>query len=248
MSESKNKTRKPKPQQTPKSPNGLKTRKEILSLVQKKLEEIQLTDSQKLYLEKIRGSVITFCHGPAGTSKTFVTCYASLDALCKHKYHKIILSKPIQEAGEKLGFLPGEVEDKIGPYMASYVGNYTKILGDELYKLFQPLFIDFEPLAYMRGLTYDGAFMVLDEAQNAIFDQLILFSTRMGKTSRQIICGDVSQYDIDKRKVELPEFIKLMEGIGGVDKFIFTEKDIMRHPILIEMVKRYEKWRDEKKR
>lgn len=212
--------------------------------IETQLKRVQLRQSQKKYLEQIENNEITFCYGPAGTSKTFTACYAALKLLKENKIKQIILCKPIQEAGEKLGFLPGDKEDKVDPYMKSYKSNIEKIIGQEETKLlFDKKVIKFEPLAYMRGDTFDDSLMILDEAQNATFKQLMLFVTRMGKDSKVIVTGDVSQHDIAASRVSLPDFIKLIEKVRGVGTHIFNDKDIVRAKILQDIVRRYDQWR-----
>jgi phosphate starvation-inducible PhoH-like protein len=203
-----------------------------------------LRQSQQKYVERVLNNDITFCQGPAGTSKTFTACYIALKLLAEKKIKTLVLCKPIQEAGEKLGFLPGDVQEKINPYMESYVSNMSKLIGVEATeKLVDAGIIQFKPLAFMRGDTYDDALMILDEAQNSQFKQLMLFVTRMGKNSKVIVTGDISQYDIAKKDIGLESFINLMEGIKGVGSHKFTEKDIVRAKILKDVVKRYEKWK-----
>lgn len=208
------------------------------------LKGVQLRQSQQQYVNTIKDNEITFCYGPAGTSKTFTACYVALQMLENKEIKQIILCKPIQEAGEKLGFLPGEVDEKIAPYIKSYKSNIEKIIGVEKTKiLFEKNLFKFEPLAYMRGNTYDDALMILDEAQNADYKQLMLFVTRMGRDSKVIVAGDVSQHDIVKSKVSLPSFMEMLNGIKGVGTHVFGEKDIVRAKILQDIVKKYDKWK-----
>jgi len=226
--------------------NIRETRKINSKKVNIKPEHIKATlrQSQKKYVNRVLNNDITFCQGPAGTSKTFTACYIALQLLAEKKIKNLILCKPIQEAGEKLGFLPGDVQEKIDPYMESYITNMNKIIGVELtQQLIDSGIIQFKPLAFMRGDTYDDALMILDEAQNSTFKQLMLFVTRMGKSSKVIVTGDVSQYDIPKKDIGLESFITLMEGIKGIGSHIFTENDIVRAKILKDVVKRYEKWK-----
>ena len=240
--ESKTKSTKAKPTTT-KAPIGRPKKTVVKEL---DLVGVQLKPSQYDYFEKIKKNEITFCSGPAGTSKTFTACYTSLWLLATKGVSKIILCKPIQESGEKLGFLPGDIADKVDPYMQSYISNFKKIVGDELTEgLISSGAIEFKPLAFMRGDTFDDAFMILDEAQNASFKQLMLFTTRMGKNSKVLVTGDISQYDIPKASAGLPGFMQLMSGIRGTGAHVFENKDIVRAKILQDVVDRYDKWRVE---
>lgn len=216
-----------------------------LELKSTDLANVNLKPSQAEYYKKIFENEITFCQGPAGTSKTYTACFAALRLYLDGKIDKIILSKPIQESGEKLGFLPGDVKDKIDPFMESYRSNLVKLLKDPSVVgwLEEMKVIEFRPLAYMRGATFDNCLMILDEAQNANFKQLMLFITRMGRDTKALICGDVSQYDISKGQVALPDFIKLMDGVEGLATHTFEKSDIVRKKILIELTDRYEKWK-----
>jgi phosphate starvation-inducible PhoH-like protein len=210
------------------------------------LYHVQLRQTQEKYLRTISNNEVTLCHGPAGTSKTFTACFTALTLLAEKKIKQIILCKPIQESGEKLGHLPGGVDEKIEPFMQSFVSNLRKIIGDEItQRLLDRNIIEFKPLAYMRGDTYDDCLMILDEAQNCTFKQLMLFITRMGKTSKVVIAGDVSQYDIPKAQAGLPGFIELLKDIKGVASFKFSEDDIVRAEILKDIVNKYNKWKAE---
>ena len=223
-----------------------KPKRETYEISKKDLRNITLKPSQQIYFNKIIANEITFCYGPAGTSKTFTACLAALQLYLDGKIKKIILSKPIQESGEKLGFLPGEIKDKIDPFMESYRSNLVKLIHDpNLVSWLESIgVIEFRPLAYMRGATFDNCLMILDEAQNADFKQLMLFVTRMGKDSKVLICGDVSQYDIAKSKVALPDFINVLSGINGLEVHKFNDEDIVRNKILIQIADRYDKWKE----
>lgn len=208
------------------------------------LKQIQLRQSQKSYVRNVNENQIIFCHGPAGTSKTFTACYTGLRMYADGEISKIVLCKPLEDSGRSLGFIPGDVDDKVAPYLKSYKSNIEKIIGTKMTEMmFEKNIITFEPLAYMRGDTYDDSLMILDEAQNAEMKALMLFVTRMGKNSKCIVAGDINQYDIQKSKVSLPKFIELIEGVKGVGIHLFTEEDIVRAKILKDIVKRYDSWK-----
>lgn len=209
--------------------------------------EVTLTPNQKILHEKIINNTITFVYGPAGTSKTFTVCYAALKMITEKSIDKIIITKPVEESGERLGFLPGTVEEKIGPYFESFFGNMSE-MADPLFveSLVQDKTIQCRPLAHMRGATYNDSIMILDEAQNCDFRQLMLFISRMGRNSKVIIAGDVSQYDIKQNLVALPKFIEMINGISSIAVHEFSKADIVRNPILIEITDRYEQWKHDK--
>jgi len=211
---------------------------------------IKLTDSQNLLYQKIKDNSIIIAHGPSGSSKTFTSCYTAVDLFQNKasKIEQIVLVKPIEESGEELGFLPGGIDEKTGPYMQSFLDNLKKIVpAHTLSAMSSKKNIVFEQLAYMRGRTFDNAVMILDEAQNADFRQLMLFITRMGRNSKVIITGDVSQYDIKHDSVGLLHFIKMIEDIQGVATHQFEKSDIVRNKILIEITDRYDKMKAENK-
>ena len=207
---------------------------------------VELAPKQHELYKGIRNNTLTVCQGPAGTSKTFTSCYTSLALLADKKIERIILTKPIQERGESLGFLPGTIEEKVDPYMKSYFSNFEKIIGKasfEWLKSTEQIIV--EPLAYMRGTTYDDAVMLLDEAQNCTMTQLMLWVTRLGNNSKAILMGDVSQYDIKKRDSKFLDFIDMIEGTENVNNFSFASEDIVRNKFLIDIVNRYDKWKSE---
>lgn len=207
-------------------------------------KSVYLTERQKEFSDIIQNNQIIICTGPAGTAKTFVTMYTSLKLISRGEFNKVITTKPIQESGEKLGFLPGDINEKISPYMESFVLTLEKIIGKlETKSLVDKGFIEARPLAYMRGSTFDKSIMVLDEAQNCDLRQLILFVTRMGETSKIIICGDVEQYDIAKNQSGLLDFMNIIKGIKGAASFQFEREDIVRSKILIEITDSYNKWK-----
>jgi len=209
--------------------------------------DISLSPKQKAYSETIFNNTITFCWGPAGSSKTFSACYTALKLLQKGAIDKIIFTKPIQESGEKLGSLPGDVGEKIGPYMESFLITMEKIIKKEvLTQLLNDKIIEFRPLAYMRGATFDKTMMILDEAQNCDMKQLMLYVTRIGNESKALLAGDVTQHDISYEKVALPFFMELVRGVDSIGEFQFGEDDIVRSKILKEIVKRYEEWKHSK--
>ena len=159
----------------------------------------------------------------------------------KKRFKNYILTKPIQESGEKLGALPGSVEDKINPYFESFQLTLLKFIDKlTLEKLIREDILQFRPLAYMRGANFDNSLLILDEAQNSDIRQLMLFVTRMGENSKVIISGDVHQSDIAKYHVALPFFSNMVKDIPGISSFAFTNEDIRRNQILIEITKRYE--------
>ena len=156
---------------------------------------IVLNPKQLELYKGIRNNTLTICQGPAGTSKTFTACYTALALLADQKIEKIILTKPIQESGENLGFLPGTIQEKTDPYMKSYFSNFEKIIGKGTLEWMRATGeIIVEPLAYMRGTTYDNCIMLMDEAQNSTMTQLMLWVTRLGNNSKAIMMGDVSDY------------------------------------------------------
>jgi phosphate starvation-inducible PhoH-like protein len=212
------------------------------------INNLVLSDRQKQLVDMIDKKDIILCTGPAGTSKTFIDCYFAVKSLKENRFSKIIFTKPIQEAGENLGFLPGNIENKIDPHYESFRLSLAKMLKKTILdNLIKNHTIEFRPLAYMRGATFDNTLMVLDEAQNADVRQLMLFTTRMGRGSKVIISGDIHQYDINRYHVALPFFVDMIKDIKGIGLFEFGQPDIVRNKILIEITERYERLKAEDK-
>jgi phosphate starvation-inducible PhoH-like protein len=209
--------------------------------------DVSLTPKQHELYKGIRNNILAVVHGPAGTSKTYTTCYTALALLADKKVEKIIITKPIQESGENLGFLPGDIKEKLDPYKQSYYTTFCKIIGKQTTDfLFASEEIVFEPLAYMRGSTYDNCVMLLDECQNAGIKQLMLWVTRLGKDSKAIMMGDTSQYDVKKKDSGYNDFIKIVEGMQDLFLFEFGNADIVRNKFLVEIANRYDKYRSER--
>ena len=207
---------------------------------------VVLTDKQTQLFKNIRNNTLTIVHGPAGTSKTFTSCYTALSMLADKKIEQIIITKPNVESGPSLGFIPGSVDEKMDPYKQSYYTNFCKILDKNIIDhLFASGEIKFEPLSYMRGSTYDNCLMLLDECQNSAISQLMLWVTRLGKDSKAVMMGDTSQYDVRKRDSGYIDFIQMTENMKDLSSFKFSNEDIVRNKFLIEMTNRYDKYRSD---
>ena len=200
------------------------------------------TSGQKRYCDAIRNSTVTFAIGPAGTGKTYLAMAMAIAALKRKEIGRIILTRPVVEAGENLGFLPGTLDEKIDPYVRPLYDALYDTLGQEsVEKLLEKEVIEIAPLAYMRGRTLNEAFIILDEAQNTTGSQMKMFLTRMGFHSKIVITGDVTQIDlIRKRDSGLLSAQKLLEGIEGIGFAQLTALDVVRHPLVQKIIERYE--------
>mgnify|MGYP004664900553 FL=1 len=208
------------------------------------------TFGQKKYVEAIDKNTIVFGIGPAGTGKTYLAVAKAVTALKRREVSRIILTRPAVEAGEKLGFLPGDLQNKVDPYLRPLYDGMYEMLGGEGFLRYQERgVIEVAPLAYMRGRTLDNAFIILDEAQNTTPEQMKMFLTRIGYGSHAIVTGDITQIDLpgDKRS-GLKEAMKILGGIEGISFCKFTEKDVVRHPLVQEIIKAYAKYDEEKER
>jgi phosphate starvation-inducible PhoH-like protein len=216
-------------------------------LVNADLARITFKHNQRKYFDCIQENHITVCMGPPGTAKTFIACYTALDLLRKGEIKKIILCKSVVDSGESVGFLPGDLKEKIAPHMESYVSNLLKIITREKYnELVAKEVIVLRPISHMLGATFDDSIMILDEAQNFTMKQLMLFITRMGNNSKVVISGDVNQfYQKGSKKRDIAELeTSILKDVKGAKVFTFDREDIVRHPILIEITDRYEKWKE----
>lgn len=209
--------------------------------------KVRLTEKQNKLYKGIRNNILSVAHGPAGSAKTFTTCYTALKLLADKKIERIIITKPIQESGENLGFLPGDIKDKLDPYMQSYHSTFVKIIGKKTVEiLINAGEIKFEPLAFMRGSTYDNCIMLLDESQNASIKQIMLWVTRLGRDTKAVMMGDTSQYDVRKKDSGFSDFINMVDGMNHSFLFEFNNLDIVRNKFLVELTDRYDKYRSEK--
>lgn len=207
------------------------------------------TVGQKKYLDAVRDNTIVLGIGPAGTGKTYLAVAMAVKAFREHKIKKIILTRPAVEAGEKLGFLPGDMQDKVDPYLRPLYDALFDMFGaDSFGRYMEKGIIEVAPLAYMRGRTLDEAFIILDEAQNTTSEQIKMFLTRLGNESRMVITGDITQIDLpDTRKSGLVEAVKVLRGIEDINIHRFTEKDVVRHKLVQDIIKAYEKFNEGRK-
>lgn len=201
------------------------------------------TVGQKKYIESICQNTIVLGIGPAGTGKTYLAVAMAVKAFRNHEIKKIILTRPAVEAGEKLGFLPGDLQDKVDPYLRPLYDALFDMFGAESFQRYMEKgIIEVAPLAYMRGRTLDEAFIILDEAQNTTSEQIKMFLTRLGNESKMVITGDITQIDLpDSRRSGLVEAMKVLKGIDDICIHKFTEKDVVRHKLVQDIIKAYEK-------
>ncbi|MFV0497797.1 MAG: PhoH family protein [Candidatus Fimivivens sp.] len=234
----------------------------VMSLVSDGQEEkvVQLTDEvicitakgrplkaktlgQKNYINAIRQNTITFGVGPAGTGKTYLAVAMAVRAFRAHEINRIILTRPAVEAGEKLGFLPGDLQNKVDPYLRPLYDALFDMLGAENYQRYvERGNIEVAPLAYMRGRTLDDSFIILDEAQNTTPEQMKMLLTRLGQNSKAVITGDITQIDLADKKSGLVEAVRVLKHINGIDIVYLSEKDVVRHRLIQDIIKAYERY------
>lgn len=200
------------------------------------------TLGQKQYVDKIRNNTIVFGIGPAGTGKTYLAMAMAITAFKKNEVQRIILTRPAIEAGEKLGFLPGDLQSKVDPYLRPLYDALYEIMGSEAFeKNLERGLIEVAPLAYMRGRTLNNAFIILDEAQNTTPQQMKMFLTRIGMGSKAVITGDITQIDLlPNEKSGLVEAEAILDGIEGIGFTYLTRQDVVRHPLVQRIIDAYE--------
>lgn len=204
------------------------------------------TIGQKKYIDAIHNNEIVFGIGPAGTGKTYLAMAMAVKAFKSHEVKRIILTRPAVEAGEKLGFLPGDMQNKVDPYLRPLYDALYDIMGAETYqKHIERGAIEIAPLAYMRGRTLDDSYIILDEAQNTSPEQMKMFLTRLGFGSKAIITGDITQIDLPMGKSSgLREVMEILKNVKGIGFVFFSEKDVVRHKLVKDIIKAYEEHKE----
>ena len=202
------------------------------------------TLGQKRYVKAMRENTVTFVIGPAGTGKTYLAMAMAVVALKNKEVERIILTRPAVEAGENLGFLPGDLQNKVDPYLRPLYDALYELLGGEAFaKLSERGAIEVAPLAYMRGRTLNDAFIVLDEAQNCTEEQMKMFLTRFGENSRVVITGDITQIDLPKEKKSgLKQCLSILEGIEDISIQYLTHREVVRHELVQKIIQAYERY------
>ncbi|NPA15042.1 MAG: phosphate starvation-inducible protein PhoH [Deferribacteres bacterium] len=208
----------------------------------KKKLVVPKSENQRLYIEAIKKHDIVFGIGPAGTGKTYLAMAMAVNALMKREVERIILTRPAVEAGEKLGFLPGDMVEKVSPYLRPlYDALFDLVDFDRADKFMEKGIIEVAPLAFMRGRTLNNAFVILDEAQNTTSEQMKMFLTRLGFDSKAVITGDITQIDLPRNMSSgLVEASKVLKDIDGIKFIYFNENDVVRHPLVQKIIKAYE--------
>lgn len=218
--------------------------RDILARTRKGEEIRAKTFRQRQYIQALRKNDLTFCAGPAGTGKTFLAVVVAVQALLATQYERLILTRPAVEAGEKLGFLPGDLQQKVDPYLRPLYDAINEFIDPEkVPNLIERGVIEVAPLAYMRGRTLNNAFIIVDEAQNTTPAQMKMVLTRLGFRSRMVITGDMTQTDLPANQQSgLAVALKILQNVEGVALCEFSQKDVVRHPLVQRIVAAYEQY------
>ena len=200
------------------------------------------SENQRKYIEAIKTHDIVFGVGPAGTGKTYLAMAMAISALSRREVERIILTRPAVEAGEKLGFLPGDLVEKVSPYLRPLYDALFDLVGfDKAERFLDRGIVEVAPLAFMRGRTLNNAFVILDEAQNTTSEQMKMFLTRLGYDSKAVVTGDITQIDLPKNTTSgLIEALEILKGIEGIAFVFFDERDVVRHPLVRKIIQAYE--------
>ncbi len=204
------------------------------------------TLGQQIYVDAVRENTLVFGVGPAGTGKTYLAMAMAVFALKAHEVERIVLTRPAVEAGEKLGFLPGALEDKVDPYLRPLYDALYDLLGSEAVEKYRERGnIEVAPLAYMRGRTLSRSFIILDEAQNSTYEQMKMALTRLGEGSKMVVTGDETQVDLGKgQRSGLRVASRILDGVDGIGVVRLTEKDVVRHPLVAKIIQAYQRFEE----
>lgn len=222
---------------------------DVVYLSEKGKEVKPKTLQQKVYVDAMRKYDIVFSIGPAGTGKTYLACACALQALKEERVERIILTRPVVEAGEKLGFLPGDLYEKINPYLHPLYDAFYSMIGPEKFQRYRKQeIIEIIPLAYMRGRTLDDAFIILDEAQNTTLDQMKMLLTRMGFDAQAVVTGDITQVDLEDKKFSgLIQVQGILKKVKGIKFIYFSQADVIRHQLVKKIITAYEEYEKRKR-
>lgn len=223
---------------------------DVIAITNKGRQVKSRTIGQKRYIKAIRENTVVFGIGPAGTGKTYLAMAMAVVALKNKEVERIILTRPAVEAGESLGFLPGDLQNKVDPYLRPLYDALYEFLGAETFaRLTERGVIEVAPLAYMRGRTLTDAFIVLDEAQNCTQEQMKMFLTRFGENAKVVVTGDITQIDLPKEKKSgLKHSVEILEGVDNISVQYLTHKDVVRHELVQSIIRAYERYEKNSRR